>query len=112
MGLGDAGTTLKLEGDLGAFAEQPFAGSLNIITGGQYRANADRAPGGEINVGLQVSEVGFRQSEGRIQTAVVSGRYVPAADGLSAEGSFKLQAAEQSGGKFTITQKTSGAKTD
>ena len=112
VGLGDAGTTLKLEGDLGAFAEQPFAGSLNIITGGQYRANADRAPGGEINVGLQVSEVGFRQSEGRIRTAAVSGRYVPAADGLSAEGSFKLQAAELSGGKFTLTQKTSGARTD
>lgn len=112
VGLGDAGTTLKLEGDLGALAEQPFAGSLNIITGGQYRASADRAQGGEINVALQVSEVGFRQSEGRIRTAAVSGRYVPAADGLSAEGSFKLQAAELSGGKFTLTQKTAGAKTD
>ena len=112
VGLGDAGTTLKLEGDLGALAEQPFAGSLNIITGGQYHASADRAQGGEINVALQVSEVGFRQSEGRIRTAAVSGRYVPAADGLSAEGSFKLQAAELSGGKFTLTQKTAGAKTD
>ena len=46
LGLGDAGTTLKLEGDLGALAEQPFAGPLNIVTGGQYRATADRTQAG------------------------------------------------------------------
>lgn len=112
VGLGDAGTTLKLEGDLGALAEQPFAGPLNIVTGGQYRATADRAQSGEINVSLQVSDVGLKQSEGRIKVAAVSGKYVPAADGLSAEGSFKLQAANLSGGKFSLTQKTAGAKTD
>jgi len=112
LGLGDAGTTLKLAGDLGALAEQPFAGPLNIVTGGQYRATADRAQTGEINVLLQVSEVGLRQSEGRIRSAAVAGKYVPAADGLSAEGSFKLQATNLSSGKFTLTQKTAGAKTD
>ena len=112
LGLGDAGTTLKLAGDLGALAEQPFAGPLNLVTGGQYRATADRAQSGEINVMLQVSEVGLKQSEGRIQTAAVSGKYVPAADGLSAEGSFRLQATNVSAGKFTLAQKTAGAKTD
>ncbi len=112
VGLGDTGTTLKLEGDLGALAEQPFAGPLSVVTGGQYRASADRAQGGEINVALQISEVGLRQSEGRIKTAAVSGRYAPTATGLNAEGSFKLQASELSGGKFTLTQKTSGSKTD
>lgn len=112
LGLGDAGTTLKLEGDLGALAEQPFAGPLNIVTGGQYRATADRAQSGEINVTLQVREVGLKQSDGRIKSAAVAGKYVPAADGLSAEGSFKLQATNLSGGKFTLTQKTAGAKTD
>ena len=112
LGLGDAGTTLKLEGDLGALAEQPFAGPLNIITGGQYRATADRSQTGEINVTLQVREVGLKQSEGRIKTAALAGKYVPAANGLSAEGSFKLQATNLSGGKFTLTQKTTGAKTD
>ena len=112
LGLGDAGTTLKLEGDLGALAEQPFAGPLNIVTGGQYRATADRSQTGEINVTLQVREVGLKQSEGRIKTAALAGNYVPAANGLSAEGSFKLQATHLSGGKFTLTQKTTGAKTD
>ena len=112
LGLGDAGTTLKLEGDLGALAEQPFAGPLNIVTGGQYRATADRAQSGEINVTLQVSEVGLKQSEGRIKSAALAGKYVPAANGLTAEGSFKLQATNLSSGKFTLTQKTAGAKTD
>ena len=112
LGLGDAGTTLKLEGDLGALAEQPFAGPLNIVTGGQYRATADRTQSGEINVALQVSEVGLKQSEGRIKMAAIAGKYVPAANGLSAEGSFKLQATHLSGGKFTLTQKITGAKTD
>ena len=112
LGLGDAGTTLKLEGDLGALAEQPFAGPLNIVTGGQYRATADRSQTGEINVTLQVRDVGLKQSEGRIKTAALAGKYVPAANGLSAEGSFKLQASNLSGGKFTLTQKTTGAKTD
>jgi hypothetical protein len=112
LGLGDAGTTLKLEGDLGALAEQPFAGPLNIVTGGQYRATADRAQSGEINVTLQVREVGLKQSEGRIQSASLAGRYVPAANGLSAEGSFKLQATNLSSGKFTLAQKVSGEKTD
>jgi hypothetical protein len=112
LGLGDAGTTLKLEGDLGALAEQPFAGPLNIVTGGQYRATAARAQDGEIKVSVQVRDVGLRQSEGRIQSATVNGRYVPAADGLSAEGAFKLQATNLSAGKFTLTQKTSGQKHD
>ena len=98
--------------DVGALAEQPFAGPLNIVTGGQYRATADRAQSGEINVTLQVREVGLKQSEGRIKTAALSGKYVPAANGLSAEGSFKLQATNLSSGKFTLTQKVSGEKTD
>ena len=112
LGLGDAGTTLKLEGDLGALAEQPFAGPLNIVTGGQYRATADRAQSGEINVALQVREVGLKQSEGRIKMAALAGKYVPATNGLSAEGSFKLQATNLSSGNFTLTQKITGAKTD
>ena len=112
LGLGAAGTTLKLAGDLGALAEQPFAGPLNIVSGGQYRATATRAQNGEIDVTLQVRDVGLKQSEGRIQNAAVSGRYVPAADGLSAEGAFKLQAGQLSAGKFTLKQATVGAKTD
>jgi hypothetical protein len=70
------------------------------------------AQDGEIKVSLEVSEVGLRQSEGRITQATVTGRYVPKADGLDAEGGFRLQAAHLSAGKFTLTQRTKGAKTD
>ena len=112
VGLGQAGTTLRLQGDLGALAEQPFAGPLGIVTGGRYRARADRAQDGEIKVSLEVSDVGLRQSEGRITQATVTGRYAPKADGLDAEGGFRLQAAHTSSGKFTLTQRTAGTKTD
>ena len=112
VGLGEAGTTLRLQGDLGALAEQPFAGPLGIVTGGRYRASADRAQDGEIKVSLEVSDVGLRQSEGRITQATVTGRYAPKADGLDAEGGFRLQATHTSSGKFTLTQRTTGAKHD
>ena len=112
VGLGEAGTTLRLQGDLGALAEQPFAGPLGVVTGGRYRASADRAQDGEIKVSLEVSDVGLRQSEGRITQATVTGRYAPKADGLDAEGGFRLQAAQTSSGKFTLTQRTTGTKHD
>ncbi len=112
VGLGEAGTTLRLQGDLGALAEQPFAGPLGIVTGGRYRASADRAQDGVIKVSLEVSDVGLRQSEGRITQATVTGRYAPKADGLDAEGGFRLQAAHTSSGKFTLTQRTAGTKHD
>jgi hypothetical protein len=112
VGLGEAGTTLRLQGDLGALAEQPFAGPLGVVTGGRYRASADRAQDGEIKVSLEVSDVGLRQSEGRITQATVTGRYAPKADGLDAEGGFRLQAAHTSSGKFTLTQRTAGTKHD
>lgn len=112
VGLGEAGTTLRLQGDLGALAEQPFAGPLGVVTGGRYRASADRAQDGEIKVSLEVSDVGLRRSEGRITQATVTGRYAPKADGLDAEGGFRLQAAHTSSGKFTLTQRTSGPKQD
>ena len=112
VGLGEAGTTLRLQGDLGALAEQPFAGPLGIVTGGRYRASADRAQDGEIKVSLEVSDVGLRQSEGRIAQATVTGRYAPKPDGLDAEGGFRLQAAHTSAGKFTLTQRIAGTKTD
>ena len=112
VGLGAAGTTLRLQGDLGALAEQPFAGPLGVVTGGRYRASADRAQDGEIKVSLEVSDVGLRQSEGRITQATVTGRYAPKADGIDAEGGFRLQASQTSSGKFTLTQRTAGTKHD
>ena len=105
-------TTLKLEGDLGELASQPFAGPLNIVSGGQYSATADYAASGEIVVSLNVVDVGLRQSDGRIKQAQVNGKYTPTAKGLSAEGSFLLKANNTSAGKFTVTQANSGPKTD
>lgn len=113
LGLGAGlGTTLKLKGDLGALAEQPFAGPLNIITGGQYTARADLAQTGAIDVALEVSEVGLKQSEGRIKQAALAARYVPTPTGLQAEGTFKLQASQLSSGRFSLTQTTAAPKTD
>ncbi len=105
-------TTLKLEGDLGELANQPFAGPLNIVSGGQYSASAEYAASGEIAVALNVVDVGLRQSDGRVKQAQVRGKYTPTASGLSAEGSFLLKANNTSAGKFTLTQTNAGPKTD
>lgn len=112
LGLGEAATTLRLSGDLGALAEQPFAGPLNMVTGGRYQASAERARNGEIKVELQVGDVGLRRSEGRIAQAAVSGRYAPTADGLEAEGTLRVQASAVSSGRFTLVRKSAGDKTD
>ncbi len=112
LGLGGAATTLKLSGDLGALAEQPFAGLLNIVTSGRYQASAERAQSGEIKIDLQVSDVGLRRSEGRIAQATVNGRYAPKADGLEAEGTLRVRASQVSSGRFTLAQKSAGTKTD
>jgi len=112
VGLGETSTTLKLTGDLGALAEQPFATPLALVTNGQYRANVERASGGEIKFDLQVRDVGLRRSEGRIAQAAVTGRYSPQPDGLSAEGTLRIQASQISAGKFSVTQRNVGPLSD
>lgn len=109
-GLG--GTTLKLHGDLGELAGQPFAGPLNIVSGGQYSASADYAPSGEIAVTVNVDDVGLRQCVGRIKVAQIKGKYTPTANGLAAEGSFLMKATNVSSGKFTLTKASLGQRTD
>ena len=112
LGLGEAGTTLKLRGDLGALAEQPFASPLAMITRGGYVASASRTSGGEIEVSLGVSDVAVRNSAGKIKEAQVRGRYIPTADGLRANGDFRLTAVNVTQGSFDLVRSTSGAATD
>jgi hypothetical protein len=112
VGLGKAATTLKLTGDLGALAEQPFAAPLAALTNGQYRADIQRGDDGEIRFALDIRDVGIRRSEGRISLASAAGRYAPQADGLTAEGTLRVQASQVSSGKFSVSQRTDGARTD
>ena len=115
LGLNASGlgaTTLKLRGDLGELAGQPFAGPLNIISGGQYSATADYSPSGEIAVTVNVVDVGLRQSDGRVKEAQVRGKYAPTPNGLTAEGSFLMKANNVSSGKFTLTKTSLGQRTD
>jgi len=112
VGLGKTATTLKLTGDLGALAEQPFATSLALLTNGRYQADVERDGNGDVRFALEVRDVGLRRSEGRIAMAAASGRYSPQPDGLTAEGSLRVQASQLSSGKFSLTQRNTGAQTD
>ena len=112
LGLGEAPTTLKLTGSLGALAQQPFAGPLGVIATGDYRAEATRATDGSITVGLDVTEVSTTNSDGQIKAAEVRGKYVPEGAGLSAEGQIRLRCANLTTGRFTLTQRVTGTRTD
>lgn len=112
LGLGTAPTTLSLAGDLGALAEQPFAEMFRVITGGQYRAVATLAPGGEMKASLQVNAVSLRDSPGRLTQATITGSRVPASGGHDFEGVFRLQATQLSSGKLRLEQRTTGTKHD
>lgn len=112
LGLGEAPTTLKLTGSLGALAQQPFAGPLSVIATGDYTAAATRATDGSITVSLDVTEVTTTNSDGQIKAAEVRGKYVPEGAGLSAEGRIRLRCANLTSGQFTLTQRITGTRTD
>ena len=112
LGLGEAPTTLKLAGSLGALAAQPFAGPLAVVATGDYRAEATRAPDGSVTVSLDVTEVTTTNSTGQIKAAEVRGKYVPESAGLSAEGQLRLRCANLTTGRFTLTQRVTGTRTD
>jgi hypothetical protein len=112
LGLGEAPTTLKLAGSLGALAQQPFAGPLGVIATGDYRAEAARATDGSVTVSLDVTEVTTTNSAGQIKAAEVRGKYVPEGAGLSAEGRLRLRCANLTTGSFTLTQRVTGTRTD
>ena len=112
LGLGEAPTTLKLAGSLGALAAQPFAGPLGVIATGDYQAAATRATDGSITVSLDVSEVTTTNGTGQIKAAEVRGKYVPEGAGLSAEGQIRLRCGNLTSGSFTLTQRVTGTRTD
>ncbi|MFM7241814.1 MAG: hypothetical protein ACKO3A_06935 [Opitutia bacterium] len=112
LGLGEAPTTLKLAGSLGALAAQPFAGPLGVIATGDYQAAATRAADGSITVSLDVSEVTTTNGTGQIKAAEVRGKYVPEGAGLSAEGQIRLRCGNLTTGSFTLTQRVTGTRTD
>ena len=112
LGLGEAPTTLKLAGSLGALAAQPFAGPFGVIATGDYQATATRATDGSITVSLDVSEVTTTNGTGQIKAAEVRGKYVPTGADLSAEGQIRLRCAQLTSGRFTLTRRVAGTRTD
>ncbi len=111
-GLGGGPTTMRLRGNLGALAEQPFAEAIKIITTGDYQATAEIAPSGEIKASLLLTEIALRDREGKIKNATLGGKYTPQANGLEAEGKIRLVTDGVSEGLVKVTQVRRGERTE
>lgn len=111
-GMGEAPTTMRLQGNLGAMAEQPFAEALNIIATGSYAAAATIAPGGEIKATLNLKELAFKDREGKLKAVALSGAYTPNAQGLEASGKLRIEADGVSEGELTVKQVKHGERTE
>lgn len=112
IGLGEGKTSLELTGNLGALAEQPFAEAISNIATGNYQVKADLASRGEISTSLKVTDLSFKDREAKIKVAAFIGKYTPDLNGLTADGICKIQGSGLSEGKFYVTQKISGVKSD
>ena len=111
-GMGGGPTTMRLRGNLGALAEQPFAEAINSITSGDYQAMAEIAPTGEIKASMLLTEIALRDREGKIKSANVGGKYTPQANGLEAEGKIRLVTDGVSEGLVKVTQVKHGERTE
>jgi len=111
-GMGDAPTTMRLQGNLGAMAEQPFAEALNVITTGTYAATATMAPTGEIKASLNLKELAFKEREGKLQAVAFSGAYTPNAQGLEASGRIRIEGDGVSEGQLQVKQVRQGERTE
>ena len=111
-GMGDAPTTMRLQGNLGAMAEQPFAEALNVITTGSYLATATMAPTGEIKATLNLKELAFKEREGKVKAVAFSGAYTPNAQGLEAAGRVRIEADGVSEGQLLVKQVKHGERTE
>ncbi len=111
-GMGEAPTTMRLQGNLGAMAEQPFAEALNIITTGSYTAAATMAPSGEIKATLTLKELAFKEREGKLKAVAISGAYTPNAQGLEASGRIRIEADGVSEGQLIVKQVRLGERTE
>ena len=111
-GMGEAPTTMRLQGNLGAMAEQPFAEVLNVITTGSYAAAATMAPTGEIKATLNLKELTFKDREGKVKAATLSGTYTPNAQGLEVSGRIRIEADGVSEGQLLFKQTKHGERTE
>ena len=112
VGLGQGSTSLNLNGNLGAIAEQPFGEALSNIATGNYQVKASLVSGGEISTSLKVTELSFKDRPAKIKNVAFVGQCTPSSDGLTAEGAVKMQVDKISEGKILVTQKVKGQKTD
>jgi len=111
-GMGDAPTTMRLQGNLGAMAEQPFAEALNVVTTGNYLATATMAPTGEIKAALTLNDLAFKDREGKLKDVAISGAYTPNAQGLEASGKVRVEADGVSEGELSAKQVKHGERTE
>ena len=111
-GMGEAPTTMRLQGNLGAMAEQPFAEALNLIATGSYAAAATIAPTGEIKATLNLTELAFKDREGKLKAVALSGGYTPQAQGLDASVRIRIEADGVSEGQLLVKQTKHGERTE
>lgn len=111
-GLGAAPTTMRLQGNLGAMAEQPFAAALAAVATGNYVATADMSATGDVKAELTLKEIALKGREGRIKAATFSGSYAPQPQGMEATGRVRVEADGVSEGRVQVKQVKQGDRTD
>lgn len=111
-GIGEAPTTMRLQGNLGAMAEQPFAEALGVVASGSYLATATMAPTGEVKASLNLKELAFKDREGKVKAVALNGTYTPNAQGLEATGRIRIEADGVSEGQILVKQVKHGARTE
>jgi hypothetical protein len=108
--LGGGWPTGEVTGELGAIAQQPFAGPLAQLAGGNYRLTVGPAAGG-VGAELTLRDAGFRDRALRVNAARLRASARETADGDRIEGAFRLGAGGVSEGTFGMTRKVAGKAT-
>ena len=111
-GLGEAATTMRLQGNLGAIAEQPFGEALRLISTGTYAATADMSSNGEVKAEVTLKEIALKDREGKIKAASFRGSYVPSPQGMEATGRLRVEADGVSEGHVQVRQVKQGERTE
>jgi hypothetical protein len=70
------------------------------------------APTGEIKAMLTLTELSFKDREGKVNAAALSGTYTPNAQGLEASGRIRIEADGVSEGQVLIKQTKQGERTE
>ena len=111
-GLGEAPMTMRLQGNLGALAEQPFAEPLNLVASGTYAASANMSAEGVVKAAVNLKDIAFKDREGKIKAVAFSGSYTPQAQGMEATGRLRVEGDGVSEGAVAIKQVKRGERSE